>query len=201
MNLEENIDKRLIRIFSRFNLVHLLIKQRLQLVIQLSVNNVKLYLTVTVKLRKLRTLKVMNNKSGNVNSVTLKTMSILMRKKNQKLKLPTISLRLPHKFKTRNLKVQKKSASYSVLINLDPCVFLLQSKEKLTLKVTRKTIWKNSRNLEMDPISSYREKEMLHILAECSACKQLLMPKLLTWVTEQPTEKLVLSLSTMKLQL
>ena len=140
MNLEENIDKRLIRIFSRFNLVHLLIKQRLQLVIQLSVNNVKLYLTVTVKLRKLRTLKVMNNKSGNVNSVTLKTMSILTRKKNQKLKLPTISLRLPHKFKTRNLKVQKKSASYSVLINLDPCVFLLQSKEKLTLKVIRKTI-------------------------------------------------------------
>lgn len=86
----------------------MLIKQRLQLVIQSSVNSVKLYLTVTVKLRKLRTLKVMNNKSGNVNSVTLKTMSILTRKKNQKLKLPTISLRLPHKFKTKKLEGSKE---------------------------------------------------------------------------------------------
>ena len=139
MKLEESIDKRLIQISSRFSLVHLQIRRRLQQEILLSVSNVKLYSIVTVKQRKLRMQMEMNSKSGNVNSVTLKTRLILTRKKNQKIKQPTTSLRLPLKFKTRNLKVLKISASFSVLINLDLCVFLLQSKEKLTSKVIKET--------------------------------------------------------------
>jgi hypothetical protein len=89
MKLEESIDKRLIQIFSRFSLIHLQIKQKLQLVILLFVSNVKLFSIKTVKLRKLRTLKETNSKFGNVNSVTQKTRLILMRKKNQKTKQPT----------------------------------------------------------------------------------------------------------------
>jgi len=114
MKREESIDKRLIQISSRFNLVHLLIKQRLQLVIQLSVRNAKLFSTVTVKLRKPKMLMEMNSKSGNVNSVILKTMLILMKKRNQKLKLPIILLRQLLKFKTRKMKVLKKSVWFSV---------------------------------------------------------------------------------------
>lgn len=139
MKLEESIDKRLIQIFSRFSLIHLQIKQRLQLVILLFVSNVKLFSIKTVKLRKLRTLKETNSKSGNVNSVTQKTRLILMRKKNQKIKQPTTLWRLPLKFKTRNLLAHKISASFSVLINLDLCVFLNQFKVKLILKVIKKT--------------------------------------------------------------
>jgi hypothetical protein len=106
------------------------------------------------KLRKLRLLKEMNPKSGNANSAILKTRLILKRKKNQKQKLLTISLKLLLKFKTRNLRAPKTSASSSVLINLDPCVFLLQFKAKLTLKVTKDMNLPNSRNLVMDLISS-----------------------------------------------
>lgn len=114
MKREESIDKRLIQISSRFNLVHLLIKQRLQQEIQLSVRNAKLFSTVTVKLRKPKMLMEMNSKSGNVNSAILKTMLILMKKRNQKLKLPIILLRQLLKFKTRKMKVLKKSVWFSV---------------------------------------------------------------------------------------
>jgi len=114
MKRGESIDKRLIQISSRFNLVHLLIKQRLQQEIQLSVRNAKLFSTVTVKLRKPKMLMEMNSKSGNVNSAILKTMLILMKKRNQKLKLPIILLRQLLKFKTRKMKVLKKSVWFSV---------------------------------------------------------------------------------------
>ena len=80
----------------------------------------------------------MNSKSGNVNSATLRTKLILMKKRNQKLKLPIILLRQLLKFKTRNMKVLKKSVWFSVLINLDPCASRLRFKEKLISKEIRK---------------------------------------------------------------
>jgi hypothetical protein len=81
-----SIDKRLIPIYSRFNLVRWQTKLRLLLVIQRYVRSVKLYSIVIVKLKKLKTKREMNSKSGNVNSVTLKTKLIWRKKRNQKIK-------------------------------------------------------------------------------------------------------------------
>tara|TARA_B110000285_G_C14553246_1_gene350149 strand:- start:2 stop:382 length:381 start_codon:yes stop_codon:yes gene_type:complete len=126
MNLEESTDKKSTQTFSKFNLKHLLTKQRSPLAIQLSATNAKLFSTVTVKLKKLKMPMETNSKSGNVNSATQKMKLILKKKKNQKQKLPTILLRLPLKFRTTNLLLQKTSVLFSALINQDPCAFLLQ---------------------------------------------------------------------------
>jgi len=154
MNLEESTDRKLTQTFLKFNLKHLLTKLRSPLVIQLSAKIAKLFLTATVEQRKLKMPMEMNSKSGNVNFATQKMKLILKKKKNQKQKQPTTLLRLPLKFRTKNLLLQKTSVLFSALINLDPCAFLLQYKEKLTLKVIKEMNWLNLRNLVMDLISS-----------------------------------------------
>ena len=133
----------------------------------------------------------MNSKSGNVNSVTLKTKLIWRKKRNQKIKRLIIQQRQLLKFWIRKFKDHKTSASFSVSINLDLCVFLHRSKAKSISWVTRKTNCKISRNLVMDLISSYKEKETSPMSAECNACKQQSIPKSMIWAMEQLKERLV----------
>jgi hypothetical protein len=106
-------------------------------VIRLFASNVKPSSTATVKLKRLRPPKEMNSASGNANFAILATRLILMKKKNQRPKPRTISLRQPPKFKIRSLKALKTKASSTALILLDQCVYPKLSTVELTSKVTK----------------------------------------------------------------
>jgi hypothetical protein len=116
---------------------------------------------------------VMKSNIGNVNFVFLITKYLLKMKKNHKVKLWTISLKQLHKFKIKKLTAKKIYQLCSVLINQDQCAAHSLFKANIKLKETKWRRWMNSWNLVMDPISFYKEREMLLMWADCNAYKLL----------------------------
>lgn len=116
---------------------------------------------------------VMKSNIGNVNFVFLITKYLLKMKKNHNVKLWTISLKQLHKFKIKKLTAKKIYQLCSVLINQDQCAVHSLFKANIKLKETKWRRWMNSWNLVMDPISFYKEREMLLMWADCNAYKLL----------------------------
>jgi len=63
----------------------------------------------------------------------------------------------------------------SVLINQGQCAVLNLFKVSINLKEIKWMRWRNLWNLEMDLISTCKEREMSLMLAECNAFKQQLI--------------------------
>jgi len=143
---------------------------------------------------------VRTNNIGNVNFVFSITKYLLKMKKNLKVKLWTISLRLLLKSKIKKLTVKKTYQLFSVLINQDQCAVLNLYKANINLKETKWMNWRNLWNLEMDPINICREREMLLMWAECNVFKPQLTNRSLICKMELMIENLELFHLTIKFQ-
>jgi hypothetical protein len=78
------------------------------------------------------------------------------------------------------LMVKKIFQLYFALINQDQCAALSLFKGNIKLKEIKLTKWKILWNSEMDLISIFKVREMLLMLAECNACRLLLINRSLT---------------------
>jgi len=140
-------------------------------------------------------------KSGNVNSVAMKTKFASKKRRSQRKQQSTTWWKQLHKFKTKRLWARKTSPSSLLWINLDPCVSQHPYKESINWKVIRPTKWKSSWNSVMALTSFFRENSKSLMSVGCSACKLLSINKLLISEMEPLIGKLVWLVSMIKSRL
>jgi len=143
----------------------------------------------------------MKNKFGNVNSATMLTKSVSMKRRNHRTRQSTTSLKQLLKLRIRRSWVRKISLSFSWWTSLGRCASHNLFRVSTSSRVIKLKRWKIWWSLAMVQISSCKVNRMLPMSAGCSAFKLQSINKSKTLEMVLPIEKLVLSLSMTKWQL